>query len=192
VLREWNHKTQHWDWYMYYSYRGKNGILPGLRLATSTDGRTWTKHFNENDPGKMGHIFQATPRAYYEWHQVFKIGATYILSIEVGVERGVRWRTVLATSLAPDKGWHSLPVDTLLQTKWSGIYQDETLYHLATPAFYHFNGSWHLFAQACAKPASGNYIDGAWQLWAIPCRQPLPLPGGATLFVPAGSGPEAN
>ncbi|MHB8863291.1 MAG: hypothetical protein ACYC6N_12850, partial [Pirellulaceae bacterium] len=30
VMREWNASAQSWDWYMYYSYRGKDGILPGI------------------------------------------------------------------------------------------------------------------------------------------------------------------
>ena len=41
-----------------------------------------------DDPRGMGQIFASTPNAYYEWHQVFKRGATYVLSIEVGVEHG--------------------------------------------------------------------------------------------------------
>ncbi len=59
VMREWNAEARHWDWYMYYSYRGKDGILPGLRLATSPDGKTWTHHYNEEDPRDMGQIFKA-------------------------------------------------------------------------------------------------------------------------------------
>lgn len=47
VLREWNAKERRWEWFMYYSYRGKDGTLPGLRLATSSDGKTWTRHYNE-------------------------------------------------------------------------------------------------------------------------------------------------
>jgi hypothetical protein len=190
VLREWDEAAQRWQWYMYYSYRGKDGILPGLRLATSTDGKAWIRHFNENDPRKMGQIFESTPRAYYEWHQIFKVGPAYVLSMEVGLSRGERWRAVLATSVSPDKGWRSLPADTLLQTKWAGVYDDSTIYHLATPAFYQIKGKWHLFAQACGRPKSGNYIDGAWEMWAIPCTQKLPILGGQELMVPAGSSAE--
>ena len=101
VLREWDANEQRWDWFMYYSYRGKDGILPGLRLATSRDGKTWTRHYNEKDPRGMGQVFKSTPGAYYEWHQVFKIGGTYVLSIEVGISAGKRWRPVIAVSQAP-------------------------------------------------------------------------------------------
>ncbi len=88
VLREWNKGKGRWDWYLYYSYRGKDGTLPGIRLATSPDGKTWTRRFNSDDPRGMGQVFASTPNAYYEWHQVFQVGGTYVLSIEVGPEHG--------------------------------------------------------------------------------------------------------
>ena len=161
VMREWNETGQRWDWYMYYSYRGRDGVLPGIRLATSTDGKTWTRHFNESDPRGMGQIFESTPNAYYEWHQAFKVDNTYVLCIEVGVEHGVRWRPGLAVSTDPVKGWTQLDVDTMLQTKWQGLYRDDTMYHVATPALYRIEGKWYLFVQACGRPATGNYIDAA-------------------------------
>ena len=70
VLRQRNESTGVWDWYLYYSYRGKDGTLPGIRLATSHDGKSWTRRFNEDDPRGMGQIFESTPNAYYEWHQI--------------------------------------------------------------------------------------------------------------------------
>lgn len=188
VLRQWNAKTHQWDWYMYYSYRGKDGILPGVRLATSHDGKNWTRHFNAADPRGMGQIFRSTPDAYYEWHQAFKVGQTYALSIEVGVNRGARWRPVLAVSQDPARGWTQLDVDTVLQTKWRGLYDDRTLYHVATPAFYLIEGNWYLFAQACGKPANDNYLDGAWEMWCIACDRTIRTrPGCADLHIPGES-----
>ncbi len=185
VMRQWNASTQRWDWYMYYSYRGKDGTLPGIRLATSHDGKTWTRHFHAGDPRGMGQIFHATPAAYYEWHQVFKIGTTYVLCIEVGVDHGARWRPGLAVSTDPVQGWVQLDPDTMLQTAWSGLYDDRTLYHVATPALYSIAGKWYLFAQACGRPANGNYIDGAWEMWCIACERVIPTrPGCAELYIP--------
>jgi hypothetical protein len=185
VLREWNAKTRRWDWYMYYSYRGKDGILPGIRLATSHDGKAWTRHFNTEDPRGMGQIFRSVPDAYYEWHQVFKKGASYVLSIEVGVNHGVRWRPVLAVSNDPVRGWTQLDADTVLQTGWHGLYDDRTLYHVATPAFYRIEGKWYLFVQACGRPASNNYTDGAWEMWCLACDRAIPTrPGCAELYIP--------
>lgn len=185
VWRERNSATGRWDWYMYYSYRGKDGTLPGIRLATSHDGKTWTRHFNNEDPRGMGQIFHSTPNAYYEWHQVFKLGGTYVLVIEVGVNQGQRWRPVIAVSNDPARGWQQLDADTMLQTKWHGLYDDRTLYHVATPALYEIEGKWYLFAQACGRPANDNYIDGAWEMWCVACDRKIPtLPGHTELYVP--------
>lgn len=185
VMREWDASSQRWSWYMYYSYRGKNGILPGIRLATSHDGKTWTRRFDPADPRGMGHLFASTPEAYYEWHQVTKIGGTYVLTIEVGTNHGQRWRPVLAVSRSPDSGWVQLDADTLLQTNWPGVYRDDAIYHVATPAFYQIGGRWYLYTQACPLPRNGNYIDGHWDLWCFACDREIPtLPGLQKLFVP--------
>ena len=185
VLREWNAAAQGWDWHLYYSYRGRDGILPGIRRATSRDGKKWTKQWHDADPRGMGQIFHSTPGAYYEWHQIIKIGRTYVLCIEVGPDAGRRWRPGLAVSLHPAQGWVQLNLDLLLQTKWTGLYSDSTLYHVATPALYQIGGQWYLFAQACARPASNNYIDGSWELWCFDCGLAIEsLPGGDRLHLP--------
>ncbi len=188
VFREWNDATQQWDWYMYYSYRGKDGTLPGIRLATSQDGKNWTRHFNSDDPRGMGQIFQSTPNAYYEWHQILKVGETYLLLIEVGIERGVRWRPVLAFSKNPGHGWRQLDPDLMLQTQWTGLYDDRTLYHVATPALYLISDRWYLFVQACGKPGNDNYIDGAWEMWGIACDKKIKIcPDCDELYIPGVS-----
>ncbi len=185
VLREWDAKERRWDWFMYYSYRGRDGILPGLRLATSRDGKTWTRHYNEKDPRGMGQIFKSTPGAYYEWPQVSKIGGTYLLCIEVGTSAGNRWRPVIAVSRHPATGWTQVDVDTLLQTKWQGLYRDDIIYHVATPARYQIAGKWYLYAQACPRPGNGNYIDGDWDLWCFSCDRLIPtLPGCESIYIP--------
>ena len=190
VLREWNAGEGRWDWFMYYSYRGKDGILPGLRLATSCDGRVWTRHYNGKDPRGMGQLFESTPGAYYEWHRVSKLGGTYLLTIEVGTSGGKRWRPVIAVSRHPAEGWAQVDVDALLQTKWEGLYRDETIYHVATPALYEIAGKWYLYAQACPLPANGNYIDGQWDLWCIACDRLMPtVPGCESIWVPGAPTP---
>jgi hypothetical protein len=188
VLREWDTKERRWDWFMYYSYRGKDGILPGLRLATSHNGKTWTRQYNEKDLRGMGQIFKSTPGAYYEWHQALKIGSTYFLSIEVGISSGKRWRPVIAVSKEPSTGWTQIDVDTVLQTKWEGLYRDDLIYHVATPAFYQIEGKWYLFTQACPRPDNGNYIDGHWDLWGFACdRLIATLPGCNSIYIPGHS-----
>jgi hypothetical protein len=190
VLREWDAREQHWKWFMYYSYRGKDGTLPGLRLATSRDGKVWTRQFNQKDPRGMGQIFKSTPGAYYEWHQMSKIGNTYVLCIEVGVSAGQRWRPVIAVSQQPDVGWEQVDVATALQTKWDGLYRDETIYHVATPALYQIDQKWYLYVQACPRPRNDNYIDGAWDLWCFSCDRLTPtLPGRDPVFLPGPPAP---
>ena len=190
VLREWNPQENRWDWTMYYSYRGKDGVLPGLRLATSLDGKTWTRHFNADDPRGMGQIFSSIPNAYYEWHQIFKVDDTYVLSIELGIEKGQRWRPALAVSKSPRSGWQALPPDTVLQTQWNGLYRDDAMFHVATPAFYPIDGRWYLYVQACPLPKNRNYIDGAWDLWVVECARRIPtLPGYADVWVPGAPSP---
>jgi hypothetical protein len=187
VLRERDARGR-WRWYMYYSYRGRNGVLPGIRLATSADGKTWQRHYNPDDTRRMGHLFSSTPDAYYEWHQVFKVAHTYVLSMEVGTNHGERWRPVLAVSRQPDRGWEQLDVDTVLQTRWPGIYSDNTIFHVATPAFYRIGGRWFLYTQACPLPANRNYIDGHWDMWCFACDRRIPTrPGLADLFIPGAS-----
>lgn len=187
VLRE-RDSTEQWRWYMYYSYRGQNGVLPGIRLATSTDGKTWRRHYNLKDPRGMGHLFDSVPDAYYEWHQIFKVADTYVLSIECGPNRGERWRPVLAVSRRPEEGWEQLEADTVLQTQWPGIYSDETIFHVATPAFYQFNGRWYLYTQACPLPANRNYIDGNWDMWCFECDRRIETRSGlADLYIPGAS-----
>lgn len=185
VFREWDAAARRWNWCMYYSYRGKDGILPGIRLATSTDGKHWQRHFNRADPRGMGQIFASTPEAYYEWHQVAKIGDSYVLTMEVGAEHGKRWRPVIAVSHQLERGWQQLDVDTVLQTKWEGLYSDDTIFHVATPAFYRIEGKWYLYTQACPLPGSRNYIDGHWDMWCFACGREIPtLPGCTKLFIP--------
>lgn len=190
VLREYDATSKTWLWYMYYSYRGKDGVLPGIRLATSPDGKHWKRHFNAADPRGMGQIFVSTPNAYYEWHQIFKVDNTYVLSIEVGIDHGVRWRPVLAVSPKPDRDWIQLDPNTVLQTQWTGLYSDRTLFHVATPAFYQIAGKWYLFCQACARPSNDNYIDGAWEMWGVTCDRLIPTrPGCAALHIPGTPAP---
>jgi hypothetical protein len=187
VLRE-RDRSGKWRWYMYYSYRGRNGVLPGIRLATSADGKTWQRRYNPDDARGMGQLFASTPNSYYEWHQVFKVANTFVLSMEVGTNHGERWRPVLAVSRRPDGGWEQLGVDTALQTQWPGIYSDKTIYHVATPAFYRISGRWFLYTQACPLPANRNYIDGNWDMWCFACdRRIATRPGLASLFIPGAS-----
>ena len=85
----------------------------------------------------------------------------------------------------PATGWTQLDVDTVLQTKWTGLYRDDTMYHVATPAFYRIGEKWYLYVQACPLPGNGNYIDGHWDMWCIACDQLISTrPGCENIFIP--------
>ena len=169
----------------------------GKAWALKSDPFTW--HQDPQNPvfgpGKQGWdsgsirldavLYIPEEDAYYEWLQAFKIGETYLLSIEVGISAGKHWRPVIAVSRHPDTGWQQLDEDTVLQTKWEGLYRDDTIYHVATPAFYQIKGKWFLYSQACPLTADGNYIDGQWDMWCFACDRAIPtLPGCDSLYIP--------
>jgi hypothetical protein len=103
-----------------------------------------------------------------------------------GAAAAVRGQIVLSRA---SHDWMSqqLELDTMLQTKWQGLYNDRTLYHVATPALYEIEGKWYLFAQACGRPANDDYIDGAWEMRCVACDRVIPTrPGCAVLWIPGG------
>ena len=130
---------------------GARKSLQGIRLATSPDGKHWTKIVGPD-------LIRAAPeQAAIEWHQVYKIGKTYVLLYE-GYNGGARWGPDFATSSSLTKGWKKAPTQLVDQTKWPN-YSDKTMFHVATPAIYKINAKWHMFFQAA--PA-GEYMSQHW------------------------------
>ncbi len=149
-------------WHMFYAYRSPQEGLQGIRLATSPDGKHWTKIVGPD-------LIRAAPeQAAIEWHQVYKIGKTYVLLYE-GYNGGARWGPDFATSSSLTKGWKKAPTKLVDQTKWPN-YSDKTMFHVATPAIYKINAKWHMFFQAA--PA-GEYMSQHWALWGIECDDVL-------------------
>jgi hypothetical protein len=150
-------------WYLLYSYRtSPQNVLPGLRLATSSDGKQWTKA-----PGPD--LLTAAPeQQYIEWHSTIRVGNRYVLLFE-GYNGGTRWGAEVAVSDRLTSGWKKLPNKLLDQTKWPG-YSDGAMFHAATPAIYSWGGKWYLYVQAA--PA-GYYINQPWSLWVVDCDDVL-------------------
>jgi len=145
-------------WYIFYSYRTATKTLPGIRLATSRDGKHWTKV-----PGPD--LLAAAPeQLYIEWHQVYKIGSRYVLLYE-GYNGGTRWGAQVATSSCLTGGWKKMPVHLIDQTKWSGY--SETLFHVATPAIHHINNKWYLYFVSAR--GEGEYGWQRWAMWCMAC-----------------------
>jgi len=125
-------------WYLFYSYRTARKTLPGIRLATSRDGKHWKKV-----PGPD--LLTAAPeQLYVEWHQVYKIGDRYVMFYE-GYNGGTRWGADVATSSCLTGGWKKMPVGLIDQTRWPGY--SDALFHVATPALYNINRKWYLYFQ---------------------------------------------
>jgi len=132
--------------------------LPGIRLATSPDGKRWTK-----TPGSD--LLAAAPESLYlEWHQVYRIGGRYVMLCE-GYNGGTRWGADVAVSASLTTGWKKAPINLIDQTKWPN-YSDQTLFHVATPAIYQFDHKWYLYFQAAP---SGFYSMQHWTLWGVEC-----------------------
>jgi len=149
-------------WYSLYSYRTATKVLPGLRLAISTDGTHWRK---ESGPD----LLIATPESQYiEWHQVYKIGKRYVMLYE-GYNGGKRWGADIAFSDRLTSGWKKAPLGMIDQTRWEN-YSDQTLFHVATPAIYQIRGHWYLYFQAAR---AGYYIRQNWALWGVPADELL-------------------
>lgn len=149
-------------WYSLYSYRTSQAVLPGIRLATSPDGKHWKKESGTD-------LLTAAPEsAYIEWHQIYKIGKRYVMLYE-GYNGGTRWGADVAISSNLTSGWKKAPVTLIDQTKWSN-YSDDSLFHVATPAIYKFNRKWYLYFQAAH---SGYYIKQHWALWGMECDEVL-------------------
>ncbi len=143
-------------WYSFYSYRTATQTLPGIRLATSSDGKQWKKELGPD-------LLSAGPESkYYEWHQVYKIDGRYVMLLEA-YNGGTRWRANVALSSSLTGGWTKAPIDLIDQTRWPG-YADDSQFHVATPAVYKLNGKWMLFVQAAR---AGFYINQNWAMYAI-------------------------
>jgi predicted GH43/DUF377 family glycosyl hydrolase len=132
-------------WYMYYSYRTWSGkVLPGIRLATSTDGLHWSKTGQQ--------ILSCTPggydSCYYEWHQILKLGRDYVLLSECF--DGTHWSVGAAHSASPSTGWTKK--NTPLFER-SGVLGTFDVHHVATPAIFDIGSRIMLFYQG------GNNID---------------------------------
>ena len=170
------------EWYMFYAYRTEAKILLGIRLATSRDGKHWTKV-----PGPD--LLTAAPeQLFIEWHQIYKIGDWYILLYE-GYNGGTRWGADVAISSSLTKGWKKVSVPQFDQTKWPG-YSEKTMFHVATPAIYNLNHKWYLYCQAAPV---GQYTVQRWALWGLECDDAIkgltaaPAKGGGKAQGP-GSG----
>jgi hypothetical protein len=144
-------------YYMYYSYRGEE-VLPGIRYATSSDGKIWAKQ------GK-GDILSRGPEGgpdsrYFEWHQVFRAFDKYIIVWEAFNRK--EWSVCMASSDTPDGTWTKSPKNPIFRPSGIDGTFDKTF--VATPAFYLINNKWYLYYQGAGE--GGDYIYNTWDMGA--------------------------
>lgn len=141
-------------WYMWYSYRDSGeGVLPAIKLATSTDGVTWTKTGIVSWPKGLAGEYDST---YKEFHYAFKRHGLYHLLAEC--YDGTSWTIGLATCPRAEGVFTKLPQPVFRGSGVDGTYDK---LHVATPTVFRVNGAWRLLF--CGTDAA-NYIDGFWDI----------------------------
>lgn len=144
-------------YYMYYSYRGSE-VLPGIRYATSSDGKSWVKRgdgdilFRGPDGSPDSH--------YFEWKQVFKAYNKNILLWEAF--NGKEWTACMASSDHPAGPWIKSSFNPVFRP--TGIDGTFDKLFVATPAFYLINNKWYFYYVGASD--GGNYNYNTWDMGA--------------------------
>jgi len=141
-------------WYMYYGYRNATATLPGIRIANSSDGLTWTKQ-----AGDVLHIGAggAWDNTYIEHHQIMYAYGHYVLIYEA--YNGVNWAEGLAYNTDPNTTFTKYANNPIFER--SGINGTFDELHVATPFLFLHNDAWYLFYQG------GNHTDYMSSVWKI-------------------------
>lgn len=144
-------------YYMYYSYRGAE-VLPGIRYATSKDGKVWVKQ-GEGDLLSRGPEGSVDSR-YFEWKQVFKAFNKNIMIWEAF--SGKEWAVCMASSDSPVGPWTKSQKNPIFRP--SGIEGTFDKLFAATPAFYLINSKWYFYYVGASD--GGNYNYNTWDMGA--------------------------
>lgn len=146
-------------WYMYYNYRTGGLTLPGIRMATSSDGVTWSRISVQNvlKTGGVG----TWDHEYIEHSQIYYIGGHYVLIYEgfEGWPTGP-WSIGIAYSESPTGPFTKYSGNPIFSP--SGIAGAFDEFHVATPSLFYHNGIWHLFFQG--GNVSASYGDSFWSM----------------------------
>jgi hypothetical protein len=127
------------NWYMYYSHATATAQLPDIKLATSSDGISWTQ------PGTVAWAKGADgdyDQDIKEWQQIQKIGGKYVLITSCA--KNSVWTLVMASSDTPEGPFTKLATPILSGT---GVDADWDSDHVATGAMFWIGGKWYLFYQ---------------------------------------------
>jgi hypothetical protein len=142
------------EWYAYYAWRTSSATLPGVRLATSSDGKSWTDASTQIIG--LGSTYDAT---YIEWHQILPLpDGNYLLVYECYGTDDL-WTVACAYNSVPNTAF----------TKYSGnpifigsnVVGSFDQVDVATPAIWQLNGKWYLTYCGTDPPDEG-YGYGYW------------------------------
>lgn len=140
------------NWYMYYSWRGAT-TLHSIKLATSTDGVTWTKTGTEVWVVGSAGSYDDT---YVEWHHVFKLDGKYVFTVEC--YDGAVWSAGMGYSTTYNGAVVKEQSPIFTKSGVSGAFDQ---YQVATPALYNLNQKWYLFYQG---GNNSDYTQATWDM----------------------------
>jgi hypothetical protein len=145
-------------WYMYYSYRNGGTVLPGIKLAHSSDGISWTKDNIQVLTHGADGTYDST---YIEWHQILKLDDKFVLIYECyGNVGGVSvYQGAMASCSTYNGTFVKSSKNPIVPPSPSGWDNG----HTGTQAAYYINGQWYLYYQGTT---SGYYNDGKWSMGA--------------------------
>lgn len=144
-------------WYLYYCYRTSTTILPGIRVASSTNqGATWTKHGNVLTKGATG----AYDDQYIEGLQAFKLGNTYVLNYGCSKDASgtITYSGAYAASTNPLSGFVKSSINPFFSKSVSGW--DST--QISTAVYCMATEPWLLFYQG--TNSVGDYNMALWDM----------------------------
>lgn len=146
-------------WYCAYTYRTASAVLPGIRIASSTDnGATWTKHGTFLTLGASG----AYDDKYMEGLQFLKIGSDYVMNYGCAKNNGgspnITFSGALAYSTTPLGTYTKSSINPFFEKSISGW--DST--QVSTIVVFDVVEPWLMFWQGTNTP--GEYGNALWSM----------------------------
>lgn len=140
-------------WYMYYSYRTAGATLPGIRVATSADGESWSKVGDILSIGAAG----TWDDTYIEHHQIMYVYDHYVLVYEA--YDGARWACGMAYGTDPIAAFTKFAGNPIITR--SGISGAFDEHQVATPFLFLHNDVWYLFF---VGGDNASYGSAVWKI----------------------------
>jgi hypothetical protein len=152
-------------YYMLYTYSTSNQLEPGCRLATSSDGLTWTKQGNVITVGAAG----SPDAAVIEGGQLLKVGSKYVFSYNAfngpaDYNPGATklWTVCMAVADSPGGPFIKAAKNPIFTG--NGVSAPDR-WSIANPTWFNVGSRWYLLYQASAQdPATRYYFNSNWSM----------------------------